>query len=75
MTETEEQRRARILAEVERSLAEGLPPAEDVGWQYPSAPFRDAPPELPLSRGALALLGAVVVVVVVVVIVLVAILD
>ena len=63
--ETEAQRRARILAELERSLAEGTPAASDAGWQYPPAPLRDAPPEPPLSRGVLALLGAVVAVVVI----------
>jgi hypothetical protein len=63
--ETEAERRARILAELERSLAEGLPAANDAGWQYPPAPLRYAPPEPPISRGILALLGAVVVVVVI----------
>jgi hypothetical protein len=45
--ETEAQRRARILAELERSLAEGLPAAEDPGWQYPPAPMSALPPPLP----------------------------
>jgi hypothetical protein len=67
--ETEAQRRAGILAELERSLAEGLPAAEDPGWQYPPAPHRDAPPEPSLSPGALALLGTVLAVVVIAVVV------
>jgi hypothetical protein len=59
--ETEEQRRARVLAELERSLAEGLPAGDDAGWQYPPAPLLDvSPPEPPLSLGALAFLGAIV---------------
>jgi hypothetical protein len=66
LTETEAQRRVRILAELEKSLAEGLPPADDAGWQYPPAPFLDvAPPEPPPSHGTLALLGIVVAVVVI----------
>jgi hypothetical protein len=64
--ESEAKRRARILAELERSLAEGLPAADDAGWQYPPAPVLDvSPAEPPLSRGILAFLGAVVAVVVV----------
>jgi hypothetical protein len=63
--EAEEQRRARVLAELERSLAEGLPAADDAGWQYPPAPISCTPPEPPLSLGALALLGAIVAVAVI----------
>jgi hypothetical protein len=65
-SETESDRRARILVELEASLAEGLPAAKDAGWQYPPAPVLDvSPPEPPLSRSVLALLGAVVAVVVI----------
>jgi hypothetical protein len=45
--ETEAERRARILAELERSLAEGLPAAADSGWQYPPAPLSALPPSPP----------------------------
>jgi hypothetical protein len=62
--ETESERRARVLAELESSLAEGTP-ADDVGWQYPPAPLRDAPPEAPLSGGVVVSLGVLVAVVVV----------
>jgi hypothetical protein len=62
--ETEAARRARILAEVEKSLAEGLPPAEAEQWQYPPAPFLDVvPPEPPHSPAALVLLAIVMAVV------------
>jgi hypothetical protein len=57
--ETEAQRRARVLAAVEKSLAEGLPTADDAGWLYPPAPIRDALPEPSLSPGALILLGTI----------------
>jgi hypothetical protein len=64
--ETEAQRRARILAELEASLAEGTPDAGDAGWQYPPAPLGDdTTPTSSLSWGVLILLGAVVAVVVI----------
>jgi hypothetical protein len=48
--ETEAERRARIIAEVEASLAEGLPEPSDAGWQYPPAPSlpEEASPSEPL---------------------------
>jgi hypothetical protein len=68
--QTEAQRRARVLAELEEALAEGTPAARDNnGWQYPPAPYTDAPPEPSLSPGALALLGTVLAVVVIAVVV------
>jgi hypothetical protein len=70
--ETEAQRRARILAELERSLAEGLPAAEDPGWQYPPVPMSALSPPLPprhagfvlwlcllIAVGAIALLAVI----------------
>jgi hypothetical protein len=72
--ETEAERRARIIAEVEASLAEGLPVPPDAGWQYPPASrLPDALlPEPPFFRGALALLNWVAVVHVVIALALVA---
>jgi hypothetical protein len=60
--ETEAERRARIIAELGASLAEGLPAPPDAGRQYPPAPFlpEDAsPPEPPLYRSVLVLLISV----------------
>jgi hypothetical protein len=69
MTESEAERRARVLAEVEAALAEGTPAAEDA-WQYPPAPLgNDTPPAPGLSWGALILLGTVVAVAVIAVVV------
>jgi hypothetical protein len=72
--ETATQRRARVLAEIERSLAEGLPAAPDTGWQYPPVPVKDVPPppEPPFPLVAVILLGTVVAVVVVIVLAVVA---
>jgi hypothetical protein len=66
--ESSEQERARILAELERSLAEGLPADPDAGWLYPPAPHRDASPEPSPSPKAWALLAAVLTVVAVAVV-------
>jgi hypothetical protein len=60
--ETKEERRARIIAEVEASLAEGLPESPDPGWQYPPAPClpeEPPPPEPPLYLSLLALLVSI----------------
>jgi hypothetical protein len=61
--ETEAQRRARILAELERSLAEGLPPVKDAGWHYPPVPIAALPPSPPPRYAAFAFWLCVLIVV------------
>jgi hypothetical protein len=61
--ETKEERRARIIAEVEALIAEtrrrtwSRRSGDD--WQYPPSPIMDTPPDRPLARSTLVLLAAI----------------